>query len=464
MKETLSTFRNIPSVDELLRAEAASGIASVAGQDYALELARIAQSCLRRDLNGGIEIGSSKKSMLAKALDYMVELSDRESRGQLQNVINGTGVVIHTNLGRAPMSHAAGRAVAEASAYCNLEFDLESGRRGRRAPTCEDLIAKLTGAENALIVNNCAAAAFFVLTVLAEGGEVVISRGELVEIGGDFRVPDVLTQSGAILREVGTTNRTRLGDYAAGLSNNSRLILRVHPSNYRITGFTSKPPLSELADLAHRNGLILYEDIGSGSLVDLSHKGLLDEPVVSESIAAGVDIVTFSGDKLVGGPQAGIIAGRRELIERLRRHPLYRALRVGKLIYAGLEATLLAYRKGTINEVPVIAMISLDAEAIRKRTEAFILRFHEHYAGALTVEPMTSASAVGGGAAPGVSLDTVVIALRHPAINAGDIGHILRKADPPVITRIEKDRVLIDLRTVLPEEETILIDLLRSIV
>ena len=362
------------------------------------------------------------------------------------------------------MSQAARRAVAAASAYCNLELDLESGRRGRRAPTCEELIAKLTGAENALIVNNGAAAAFFVLTVLAEGGEVVISRGELVEIGGDFRVPDVLIQSGATLREVGTTNHTRLADYAGGLNNSSRLILRVHPSNYRITGFTSTPSLAELSELAQKHGVLLYEDIGSGSLVDLSHKGLIDEPVVSASIAAGVDIVTFSGDKLLGGPQAGIIAGRRELIERLRRHPLYRALRVGKLIYAGLEATLLAYRRGTINDVPVIAMISLDADAIRKRAEAFIIRFNESYDGGLKLELTASTSAVGGGAAPGIAPDTIAIALDHATVSSEQIGRTLRGADPPVITRIEKDRVLIDLRTVLPEEETVLIDLLRSIV
>ena len=464
MPDVPAILRNIPSIDELLRTETAREIASDAGHGYASELARRVQAGLRQSLTGDRQIEASRTDIMALAQEQMVEISNRENSIRLRHVINCTGVVLHTNLGRAPLSLAAKQAITdEASTYCNLEYDIQNGIRGKRAPRCEDLIAKLTGAEDALVVNNCAAAAFFVLKVLADGGEVVISRGELVEIGGDFRVPDVLMQSGAILREVGTTNRTRLSDYAHGLNNGARLILRVHPSNYRIVGFTSTPSLAELAELAHQNGAILYEDIGSGALIDLSEFGLSDEPVVSDSIAAGVDIATFSGDKLLGGPQAGIIAGRRELIERLRKHPLYRALRVSKLIYASLESTLSAYRKGTLQDIPVIAMLSLDSDAISQRTEAFILRFREEYGGELSIESMVATSAVGGGAAPGVSLDTKVIALRHPVMSAEEIGKQLRAAGPPVIARIEKDQVLIDLRTVFPDQETALGSALRSI-
>ena len=457
-------LRNIPSVDELLRTDTAREIVSLSGHDHASDLARRVQAHLRQFLASHQNTSTSKENLLEKALAHMTELSIRENSLRLRSVINCTGVVIHTNLGRAPLSKAARTAIAdEASGYCNLELDIQSGRRGRRAPKCEDMIAELTGAEDAIVVNNCAAAAFFVLSVFARGSEVVISRGELVEIGGDFRVPDVLSQSGATLREVGTTNRTRLSDYDTGLNNGARMIMRVHPSNYRIIGFTSMPPLAKMAELAHQRGVILYEDIGSGALIDLSDKGLMDEPVVSNSIAAGVDIVTFSGDKLLGGPQAGIIAGRRELIDRLRHHPLYRALRVGKLIYAGLEATLLAYRRGSIKDIPVIAMISLDSETICQRTDAFICRFKENYSGRLSIEPTTATSAVGGGAAPGAALETTIMSLHHSALSAEQIGQQLRAGDPPVIARIEKDRVLIDLRTVFPEEEAVLIDRLLSL-
>jgi L-seryl-tRNA(Ser) seleniumtransferase len=455
---------NIPSVDELLRTNAARAIVDDTGHAHALDLARKVQAGMRQDIIGTSLADLSKGELVERACDQMLELLYQENAIRLRNVINCTGVVIHTNLGRAPLSIAARQAITDqAAAYCTLEYDLKTGRRGKRAPKCETLIAELTGAEDALVVNNCAAAAFFVLAVFGEGGEVVISRGELVEIGGDFRVPDVLVQSGASLREVGTTNRTKLADYAEAMNDKVRLILRVHPSNYRIIGFTSTPSLSELSGLARQRGVILYEDIGSGALIDLSDRGLTDEPVVSDSIAAGVDIVTFSGDKLLGGPQAGIIAGRGELIERLRCHPLYRALRVGKLIYAGLEATLLAYRRGAVNEVPVIAMLTLDRETIGARTEALIERFREKYTGRLQIEQQSGDSVVGGGAAPGVHLNTVLITLSHSAMTAEDIELALRNASPPVIARIENDMVLLDLRTVFPEEESVLIDQLLSI-
>ncbi len=459
-----STMRNIPSVDELVRSDAGRRITVEAGHSRAIRLARRTLATIRLDIAENNERDLSKELILDAAVNQMVEMHRSEERASLQFVINCTGVIIHTNLGRAVLSAHARQAISdEGATFCTLEYDLETGKRGRRASHCEDLVTELTGAEAALVVNNCAAAAFFVLSVFAEGREVVISRGELVEIGGDFRVPDVLTQSGATLREVGTTNRTKLEDYEAALDNGARVILRVHPSNYRIIGFTAAPSLSDLATLARKHDVVLYEDIGSGALIDLSSYGLKDEPVVAASIAAGVDLITFSGDKLVGGPQAGIIAGGRELVDRLRRHPLYRVLRPGKLVYSALEATLESYRRGTITDVPVIAMLALNKETIRERAASFRSRFESGYSGLLEIELVDGTSAVGGGAAPGSALDTVLLALSHPEKPAESIEISLRNSNPPVISRIENNKVLLDLRTVDPAQEPILLDILRSI-
>ena len=276
-----------------------------------------------------------------EAVQAIRNLCREDALSVLRRVINATGVILHTNLGRAPLSDAARRAIAqEAAGYCTLEYDPTTGSRGKRGGYAEELLTQLTGAEAALVVNNCASAALLILTVLARDGETIVSRGELVEIGGDFRVPDVMSNSGTRMVEVGSTNRTRLEDYKRAMNDNTRLIMRVHPSNYRIIGFTDSPELSELASLAHESGLPLYEDAGSGVLSDLSAFGLSDEPIISESIAAGADVVSFSGDKLLGATQAGLIVGRREIIDRLRKHSLYRALRVDKLCLAALEATL----------------------------------------------------------------------------------------------------------------------------
>ncbi len=458
-----SVLRNIPSVDELLRSKTARRIVGEAGATHAAELARRALDAVRRDVSESRDIGSSRQGLLEKAAERMAEAWQLDRDTRLQGVINCTGVVIHTNLGRAPLSHEAQLAIREVSGYCTLEYDLRTGRRGKRAPSIEDLITELTGAEAAIVVNNCAAAAFFVLTVFAAGGEVAVSRGELVEIGGDFRVPDILAESGAILREVGTTNRTKLDDYAEALNDEVRVILRVHPSNYRIIGFTASPSLAELAELAHKNGILLYEDIGSGALIDLSGYGVVGEPVVSDSIAAGADLVTFSGDKLLGGPQAGIIAGRRELIDRLRRHPLYRALRVDKLILSALEATLSAYRIGVERTIPVIGMLALRKEDIHERAANLLSQITQGETGTLEIEIVSGSSAVGGGAAPSVDLDTYLLALSHPTLSAEGVERALRSSTPPVISRIENERVLLDLRTVAPAEEPVLIEALRSI-
>jgi L-seryl-tRNA(Ser) seleniumtransferase len=382
---------------------------------------------------------------------------DENSRA-LQRVINATGVVLHTNLGRAPLSDAARLAIVnEAAGYCNLEYDIVSGERGRRAPRVEDLLSDLTGAEAALVVNNCAAAALLVLTTLARNAETIVSRGELVEIGGDFRVPEVMAQSGTQMIEVGTTNRTRLSDYAKAISENTRLIMRVHASNYRIVGFTSTPTLKELAALAHDAGLPLYEDAGSGALLDLKEYGIEGEPVVRNSIEAGVDVVSFSGDKLLGGPQAGLLVGRADIIERMRRHPLYRALRADKLRLAALEATLDAYaREASAEEVPAHRLIALSALEIKKRAEKMIRRLRNRVPETVELDSIAGDSAAGGGSGPTSRLPTVLISITHSRLTPNQIEAVLRRAAHPVIARIVDNRVLLDLRTVAENEQSAL--------
>jgi L-seryl-tRNA(Ser) seleniumtransferase len=376
-----------------------------------------------------------------------------EKTKKLRRVINATGVIIHTNLGRAPLSAAACAALQEAATYCNLEYDLPTGERGGRGARVENLLVELTGAENALVVNNCAAAALLILTVLAGNGETVVSRGELVEIGGDFRVPDVMSSSGTRMIEVGTTNRTKLDDYRSALNESTRLIMRVHQSNYRIVGFTAAPARAELAALSHQAGLPLYEDAGSGALLDLSQFGLTDEPVISECIDDGADVVSFSGDKLLGSTQAGLIVGRREIVDRLRRHPLYRALRADKLCLAALEATLDSYRRNAaLTEVPVLRMLSLKLPEIEARAQSFVRSYQS--AASFELEIIAGYSAIGGGSGPNTHPQTALIAISHQDRSADEIERGLRSSSPPVITRIGEGKVLIDLRTVDPQEES----------
>lgn len=455
-----SVLRDLPSVDELLRSETARNIAAEAGESHAAELCRRVIDQVRQDLGKPTKKEHSKASLKALAEGKLANVWRSESLSGLRRVINATGVVIHTNLGRAPLSEDARRAILAAAGYCTLEYDIETGKRGRRGRKAESLLAELTGADDILIVNNCAAAAFLVLTVFAAGGEVVISRGELVEIGGDFRVPDVLKQSRAKLREVGTTNRTKLADYEEAIGDKTRMILRVHPSNYRIVGFTATPSVAELAELAHSKALLLYEDIGSGALIDMTSFGLADEPLVHRSISDGADIVTFSGDKLLGGPQAGIIAGKSAFMSKLRKHPLYRALRADKLAYAGLEATLEAYQRGSaLTEVPVLQMLSQTADELGKRVERFAKRLEKELGKGsyLRIEIVDGKSAVGGGAAPSADLETQLLALSHQKTKPPRLEQQLRNADTPVIARIVEDRVIIDLRTVnVADEEDLL--------
>lgn len=467
--KTAESLRFLPSIDALLRSPSANRLLPETGAKHLAALARVVIDALRREIQEkAVDPAKiSRESLLLEAENRLENAWRGEQNASLRRVINASGVIIHTNLGRAPLSENARRAIfEEVAGYCNLEYDLGTGKRGKRGARAERLLAELTGAESALIVNNCAAAAFLILTVLASGGEVVISRGELVEIGGDFRVPDVLTQSGAALREVGATNRTRISDYEKAINENTRLLLKVHPSNYRIIGFTAAPNLTELAELAHRQGVLLYEDAGSGALSDLAQYGLTDEPVISQSIGAGADVVSFSGDKLLGGAQSGLIVGRREIIEKLRKHPLYRTLRVDKLIYAALEASFEAFRRETfLQEIPVLRMLSASRAELMTRTAAFADKLRESLGenSALKFEIAEGNSVIGGGSAPDVQPATTLLALKHAQLSVSKLEETLRAAKPPVITRILDDTVLIDLRTVSENEESELLKILEQI-
>jgi L-seryl-tRNA(Ser) seleniumtransferase len=435
-------LRHVPSVDQLLRTDAARELRDRVGPRRATNIARSVIAEVRASVRDG---SSPINGLLAEAVRRLEATAERESQAGLRAVINATGVLLHTNLGRAPLSASARAAIDEAARYCSLEYDLESGARGGRGTRVESLLKDLTGAEDALVVNNCAAAALLILKVLAGDGETIVSRGELVEIGGDFRVPDVMASSGTQMIEVGTTNRTHLHDYQRAINSNTRLIMRVHPSNYRIVGFASTPERTELAALARDAGLPLYEDAGSGQLADLRKYGVVDEPVVREIIDSGVDVVSFSGDKLLGSVQAGIIAGRREIVSRLRKHPLYRALRSDKLRLAALEATLVSHQRNVAEtEVPVIAMLSLAAEELEQRARSLVE--------GLDLELISGQSALGGGAGPTSAFPTMLIAITHPQKSAQQIEHELRDSTPPIIARISEEKVLLDLRTVFEDQ------------
>jgi L-seryl-tRNA(Ser) seleniumtransferase len=445
-------------VDEVLRTTAARSISDTLGYEAALDLARRAIESARSQMKD--DPGSETAIDLVH--ENLQTLLRKQDQRKLKRVINATGVIIHTNLGRSPLSSAAVDALTEIGAgYCNVELELETGERGRRGHSAESLLAEVTGAEDGLIVNNCSAAALLVLSALAEGGEVIVSRGELVEIGGDFRIPEVLERSGCRLREVGTTNRTKLADYERAIASDTKAILRVHPSNYRITGFTVKPLLSDLARLAGEKEVVLLEDAGSGALLDLSEFGLGDEPVIRDSIAAGADIVTFSGDKLVGGVQAGLIVGQRVLINKIRSNPLYRAVRADKLVYAAVEATLRSFARGTaLEEIPTLRMICTDEAEIRTRAESLKTRFETLQKEQLILSIEPGYSAIGGGTGPGVQLPTSLIAILHRTMSASEVATYFRFSSPPIITRIDDGRTVADLRTMSIEDENVFLNAL----
>lgn len=455
----------LPSIDSLLKTEAAKRILPKIGPQPLTSLARKVLDELRHEVQRADKTRSySRADLLAAAERRLAAAYQWEARTGAHRVINATGVILHTNLGRARLSDDARSAIDQASGYGTLEFDLATGARGVRGARVEQLLCELTNAEGALVVNNCAAAVLLVLRVLANDGETILSRGELVEIGGDFRVPDVMASSATQLVEVGTTNRTRLSDYSQAINERTRLIMRVHTSNYRIVGFAKTPELHELADLAHKSGLALYEDAGSGALIDLTQFGIEGEPLIAQSIAGGADLVSFSGDKLVGGPQAGLIVGRRVIIDRLKKHPLYRALRVDKLALAALEATLESIRRGTsLNDIPTHRMISMTVEGIQERCLAFIAGFQQSASRKLQIEMIEGESAIGAGAGPTSHPPTALLSLTHPTLKANEIEEGLRTFSPPVIVRIADGRVLLDFRTVTEDEEAVIANALGSL-
>ncbi|MHB8653019.1 MAG: L-seryl-tRNA(Sec) selenium transferase [Terriglobia bacterium] len=441
-------LRRIPAVDDLLSRDALRSLEKRVGHRLLVDATRHVIQGLRNRLSSGaledVSVELIEKEIIA-ATESSAEFS-------LRPVINATGVILHTNLGRAPLApKAAERLVETATRYSNLEYNLELGERGKRDDHTHKLFARLLGAEMTLVVNNNAAAVFLALNTLAEGGEVIVSRGELIEIGGSFRIPDICAKSGAVLREVGTTNRTRLGDYAAAINDRTRVLMRVHPSNFRMVGFTERPELAELAGLARQHHLPLLEDLGSGSLVDLARFGIRDEPPAGASLKAGVDVLTFSGDKLLGGPQAGILTGRREPLERIRRNPLFRALRVDKLTIAALEATVAIYLRGDLNEIPALRMIQIPSEELARRAARVAERIAENHG--MLVKVQQGESVVGGGSTPGQSLPTSLIAISHARLSAQDLESGLRHNTPPIIARVEHDQVVLDLRTVFEEQE-----------
>jgi L-seryl-tRNA(Ser) seleniumtransferase len=453
-----ATLRHVPSVDQLLRTDAARELRGLVGIRRLTNIARSVTAEIRGLVRDG-SIPTADNGLLAEAIKRMEATARNEGRAGIKAVINATGVVLHTNLGRAPLSQSARAAIDEAARYCSVEYDLQSGVRGGRAARVESLLKDLSGAEDALVVNNCAAAALLILTVLARDGETIVSRGELVEIGGDFRVPDVMASSGTRMVEVGTTNRTHLEDYQRAINTNTRLIMRVHPSNYRIVGFASSPGLSELSTLAREAGLPLYEDAGSGQMSDLQKYGVNDEPVVREIVQSGVDVISFSGDKLLGSAQAGLIVGKHAIVARLRKHPLYRALRSDKLRLAALEATLASHQREVAEvEVPVIQMLALTAAELEQRARSII----DQVSG-IKLELQTGESTVGGGAGPTSTVPTTLIAITHAGRSAQEIEHQLRTFSPPVISRISEGKVLLDLRTVFPDQLPLVVEALQQL-
>ncbi len=464
-------YRQLPQMGELLESEPFGALRERFGRELLSEVVRAELAALRE----GVRAGSLQEGTLQAAVEDLPESVERRLRARLRPslrpVINATGVILQTNLGRAPLSAAAIEAMATvARGYCNVEMDLEAGERSRRDVHVEGLILDVlrtrgafaeTAGRGAAVVNNCAAATFLALNTMAEGGEVIVSRGELVEIGGGFRVPDILRKSGAVLREVGTTNRTRASDYAEAITPATRLILRVHRANFRIEGFTEQPSLPELVALGARAAVPVFDDQGTGCVADLAAYGIPGESTWVESVAGGAALVASSGDKLLGGPQCGLLVGSEEILGRIRRNPLFRALRVDKLTYAALEATLGAYLCGREETLPALAMLRLPADAVRARCEAMAARLD---GSGYTAEVVPVRSLVGGGTTPGASLPSFAIALELGGTSDDALSGRLRGAEPAVVSRTHAGRVLLDLRTVFPEQDEALLTILQGVV
>ncbi len=453
--EKAELLRQIPSVDELLAGPRLGALLRRVDRQLVLEVIRAALAEMRERITGThpIRVLPLRREEIESAIADEVE---RILSRSLVPVINATGVILHTNLGRAPLLPAAAEEIRRAATrYSNLEYDLEAGARGKRDVHTSRLIERLTGAEAAIVVNNCAAAVLLVLSALAKGGEAVVSRGELIEIGDGFRIPEIMAESGAILREVGTTNRTRTEDYERAVNEKTRVLLRVHPSNFQMSGFTDKPELDELVALSKKTNIPLIEDLGSGCLLDLSSFGI-HEPTVRQSVESGVSLVVFSGDKLLGGPQAGIIAGKKDLVEKVRRHPLFRALRVDKLTICALEATLGAYLRGASEEIPAVRMLRASPTDLARRADNFLKGLKAQLpASGTKIELVEGESLAGGGSTPTQSLRSPVFHIRGEHHSAADLERRLRRGvgGSSVIARIDDDHVVVDLRTVFADQE-----------
>jgi L-seryl-tRNA(Ser) seleniumtransferase len=488
MNTQAGLYRELPSVDELLREPGIADLMAHEGRTAVTDACRIVLGNIRAEIASG-QLDSAKLAIALSGVEAAVQNElNRAVSYSLRPVINATGVILHTNLGRAPISQSAFEHIRQtAGAYSNLESDLDSGTRGKRDVHVNRLFKKLLSEDSVglrptgragmpvpalpvqesistIVVNNNAAAVLLALNTLADGGEAIVSRGELVEIGGSFRIPDVMAKSGAILREVGTTNRTRIGDYERAINEQTKLLLRVHRSNFEISGFTEQPSVSELAALAQKHKLPLMEDLGSGALFDLRSVGINDEPGVLDSLRAGVHVVTYSGDKLLGGPQAGLISGRADLVQKMRSNSLFRALRVDKLTYAALEATLLAYVKRDYNAVPALRMMQTSKEEIARRVESLLRNLSDRNVRPTQphIELIDGESLIGGGSAPSAVLPTKLLAVASNGLSADELAARLRHSNPPVIARVEDGRVLLDLRTVFPEQDEVLAQILAA--
>ncbi len=453
-------LRTIPAVHEIvtelqrIKANVPERLLTLVARDVT---AHFRQRILAGEINA-----LTKKEVIDKAFKMLEE----KLRPSLRRVINATGVVVHTNLGRSLLAKEALEAIVEVAVrYSNLEFDLITGKRGSRYSHVEGLLCELTGAEAALVVNNNAAAVFLTLNTLAYGREVIVSRGELVEIGGSFRIPDVMARSGAILKEVGTTNRTHLQDYETAINENTALLMKVHKSNFAIVGFTKEVSSKELVELGHKYGLPVIEDLGSGCFVDFSHYGLIKEPTVQEILGVGMDVVTFSGDKLMGAPQAGIILGRKEFVEMIKKNPINRAVRIDKLTLAGLEATLRLYRNmdEAIKRIPTLFLIVMPPKEIYKKAKRLFNRLKKEKLAGLKFAIKETISRVGGGALPLASPKSYAVVIWSERYSASKLERLLRENIPPIISRIEEEKVFLDMRTVLPDEIPVILECLRRI-
>jgi L-seryl-tRNA(Ser) seleniumtransferase len=455
-----SILRRLPAVHEILddeaikQAEQAERLPRWALRQAVRQvLDRQREEILRGDRMEPESQGGTREQVLRETRKLLLR--------SLRPVVNATGVLLHTNLGRAPLAAEAVRALQEVSAgYSNLEFNLDTGKRGLRYEHVEGLLCELTGAESALVVNNNAAAVYLALRVLAKGKAVIVSRGELIEIGGSFRIPDILEESDATLVEVGTTNRTHLKDYEKAVGSSTGLLLKVHPSNYRVMGFHKEVSTEELVALGRRYGLPVMEDLGSGCLVDPGVPGLANEPLVADVLRTGVDLVTLSGDKLLGGPQAGVLLGRRETMDRIQRHPLNRVLRIDKLTLAALETTLLLYRdpRRARTRIPTLAMLSAAESTLRRRAQKLAKRLRQDLPASFTVSVRAVTGRTGGGSMPMNPLAGVGVCLRSTAFPAEEILTRLRRASPPVIARIEQDDVILDVRTLQRGEDRLILE------